>query len=66
MFVCSCNAVSDRVVKATVAAGAHTVDDVSRACGAGASCGGCWPALQALIDELERPRLVGAGMFSSD
>jgi bacterioferritin-associated ferredoxin len=51
MFVCSCRAVTDRTIRAAIASGARTVDDVAARCGAGARCGGCWPALAQLLDE---------------
>jgi bacterioferritin-associated ferredoxin len=51
MFVCSCRAVTDRTVDAAIASGASSVREVAERCGAGSRCGGCWPALQALLDE---------------
>ena len=51
MFVCSCRAVTDRTVRAAIASGARSVDDVAARCGAGSRCGGCWPALAELLDE---------------
>ena len=60
MFVCSCQAVTDRTIRAAIASGARTIDDVAERCGAGARCGGCWPVLAELLDEVrpagERPR----------
>lgn len=50
MFVCSCRAVTDRTVRATIASGARTIEDVAARCGAGGRCGGCWPALAELLD----------------
>lgn len=55
MIICSCRAVSDRTVKAAVASGATTIQDVAARCGAGARCGGCWPALAELLDEARPP-----------
>jgi bacterioferritin-associated ferredoxin len=58
VFVCSCRAVTDRTVDATIVSGASTIEEVARRCGAGGRCGGCWPELQRLIDEhdAQRPR----------
>lgn len=50
MFICSCRAVSSRTIVAAVAAGATTVDDVGRACGAGTECGSCRPTIAALLE----------------
>jgi bacterioferritin-associated ferredoxin len=41
MIVCVCRGVSESQVEAVVTAGAKTVDQVSRACGAGSDCGAC-------------------------
>ena len=51
MIVCSCQVVSDRTVQAAVASGATTIEEVAARCGAGARCGGCWPALRELLDD---------------
>ena len=48
MLICSCKAVSARTVRATIAAGAESIEDVGRRCGAGTDCGGC----HLLIEEL--------------
>ena len=40
MFVCVCNAISDRQIKETVAAGATSLTDLQNALGV-ATCGGC-------------------------
>lgn len=52
MIVCVCRAVSDRVIRATIHAGATTVSEVSRACRAGSCCGACRPAIGQLIKEI--------------
>ena len=50
MIVCSCRAVSDRTVEATIASGAHGIADIAARCGAGGRCGGCWPELERLLE----------------
>jgi bacterioferritin-associated ferredoxin len=50
MYVCHCGAVNDRTVRAAADAGALTVDDLTRACGAGGDCGGCHATLEELLD----------------
>ena len=49
MYLCSCRAVTDRTIAAAIAAGARTPQDIAQLCGAGSKCGGCWPALSALL-----------------
>ena len=49
MVVCHCRAVTDRVVRDAIEGGARDLESLARWCGAGADCGGCWPALQGLL-----------------
>jgi len=51
MYVCSCRAVTDRTIRASISAGACSIDDVSRMSSAGTRCGGCRPELQRLLAE---------------
>ncbi|ASK26605.1 (2Fe-2S)-binding protein [Neisseria chenwenguii] len=41
MFVCICNAVTDREIKETVAAGAMTIGDLQAQLGVATCCGCC-------------------------
>jgi bacterioferritin-associated ferredoxin len=50
VLICHCKAVNDRTLNAAIAAGARGADDLARMCGAGSRCGGCLPALEALLD----------------
>lgn len=49
MIVCVCRAVSDRVIRRAVDAGACTVRQVGAACGAGTDCGGCKAQIAQLL-----------------
>jgi bacterioferritin-associated ferredoxin len=49
VYVCSCRLVNDRVVRAAIAGGAITVDDLSAACDVAKRCGGCVPELERLL-----------------
>lgn len=51
MLVCFCNGVSDRKIRRLVREGAASGREVARACGAGASCGSCRRAVDALVEE---------------
>lgn len=51
MIVCLCLGVSERHIEATVAAGATTVGEVSRACGAATDCGACHHLVAALLED---------------
>ena len=60
MLLCHCRAVSDRVIRIAIACGARCPDEVARACGAGTDCAGCRPAVEDLLAEAQRARVVGA------
>ncbi len=49
MIVCHCHGISDRAIRRAVQSGAETRREVSRACGAGVSCGACRPAIREII-----------------
>ena len=49
MIVCVCRAVSDRVVRRAIDAGACTVRQVGAACGAGTDCGTCKAQISQLL-----------------
>ena len=49
MLVCHCMKVCDRTIRECVERGARSVEDVGRACQAGTGCGGCRPAIHALV-----------------
>jgi bacterioferritin-associated ferredoxin len=51
MVVCLCQGVSEKRVRAAIAAGAHSRKQVTKSCGAGAGCGGCHAAIRDLIRE---------------
>jgi bacterioferritin-associated ferredoxin len=52
MYVCYCRAVTDGRIKAAIQAGARDCASVGAQCGAGTGCGGCLPALRALLAEM--------------
>jgi bacterioferritin-associated ferredoxin len=52
MIVCLCRGVSDRTVRAVIAIGAQTRDEVKEACGAGSACGQCWAGLADLLEDI--------------
>jgi nitrite reductase (NADH) large subunit len=71
MWVCFCNAVTDRQICAAVAEGATTTREVAMRCRAGASCRACLPEVRrivcnearkkGLVTEVKDRELVGVG-----
>lgn len=51
MYVCVCKGVSDRTVLATIRAGARTVNDVGKRCGAGTDCGACRGSIREMLED---------------
>ena len=51
MYVCHCRAVTDGRIRAAIEAGVCDPAGLGQQCGAGTRCGGCLPALRALLAE---------------
>jgi bacterioferritin-associated ferredoxin len=51
MVVCLCQGVTERQVREAIADGATTRKKVTRACGAGAGCGGCHESIREILRE---------------
>ncbi len=51
MLVCHCKAVNDRRIREEISRGARDEFDIASACGAGGVCGGCLPAIGAILAE---------------
>jgi bacterioferritin-associated ferredoxin len=50
VYICQCWAVTDHEVLDVVERGAHTVEAIGHACGAGTDCGTCREELADLLD----------------
>ncbi len=51
MYVCLCNRVTDRQVRAQAATGSCTISSVHRALGITPKCGKCLPMMRDLVRE---------------
>lgn len=60
MYVCICNAVTERRIRQEVAAGARTLVDLKRTLGIGSRCGACESFAEEVLDE-ELPNVGDAG-----
>lgn len=49
MYICNCNALTDRQIAAALAAGAIRPRDVYAACGCKAECGCCTATILAMV-----------------
>jgi bacterioferritin-associated ferredoxin len=61
MYVCSCAAVTEDTVDATIRDGARTIEELGERCAAGTGCGGCHPALAELLAAVGARQLVATG-----
>lgn len=51
MWVCLCKGVTDRQIRAAIAAGACSLHEIATRCQAGTRCGGCLPEVCRLLDD---------------
>ena len=62
VYVCLCNAISDKHVRACAGQGRCSVSDVYRARGCQAQCGKCAGSIRAILNEMA-PQPAGAGAY---
>ena len=55
MYVCICYAVPDSAIRACIARGARTVDEVGDACNAGTGCGSCHDHIDVFLAAAHAP-----------
>jgi bacterioferritin-associated ferredoxin len=55
MYVCLCNALTDRKVRDAISAGASRPVEVYQACDCAAKCGACARTFRQLIEEIVLP-----------
>jgi bacterioferritin-associated ferredoxin len=62
MYICICNAITERQIKACAEEGACTLADLERCLGVGAGCGRCVHMAKDLLNESRsEPRTVFPG-----
>jgi bacterioferritin-associated ferredoxin len=60
MYICICNAITDRQVRACVAHGASSVEELAFELGVGSGCGRCRECAKQLLQELRRDHPAAA------
>lgn len=67
MYVCLCNAVTDRCVRAAIDDGANSLSQVFKILGSAPQCGKCTNGIRALLDEAaaSAPPLTGLQRVTS-
>ena len=62
MYVCICNAVTDREIRAATALGARTIDDLRVSLGVASCCRKCEGCAQGVLEKaLETTTCTGCG-----
>lgn len=61
-LICTCFAVSEKAIERAIqTASLHTVNEVTRACNAGAGCGSCHPLIEDILEDYWRERRFKQG-----
>ena len=58
MYVCICNAVTERTIREAAATGVRTLTELSRRTGCSASCGTCADLAQQILEDTHRTRTL--------
>ncbi len=64
MYVCICNAVTDRTIREVAAAGARTFADVRRHTGCADCCGNCEDLAAQIFEEAVTGRALDLPLFA--
>lgn len=63
MYICICNALTDRKIRDAAQNGAERPAEVYKACGCAAKCGTCVKAVRKIVDEIAFP--MGRGQVAA-
>ncbi|HEX5122396.1 MAG TPA: (2Fe-2S)-binding protein [Rhodanobacteraceae bacterium] len=58
MYVCICNAVTERTIREAAASGVSTLAELSRRTGCSDCCGTCGDLAQQILDDTHRTRTL--------
>ena len=58
MYVCICNAVTERAVREAAESGVRTLAELGRRTGCGDCCGSCTDLASQILDETHRVRVL--------
>jgi bacterioferritin-associated ferredoxin len=59
MYICLCNAVTDRAIRHAAGTPGCSVSDVYRALGCAPKCGKCVPVVRAMLSGMDNPAAPG-------
>ena len=61
MYVCVCNAITDREVRGAIALGARSLGDLQATLGVATCCRRCADCAKAILDEATEPASASCG-----
>jgi len=64
MYVCICNAVTDKMIHAAASAGATTLGDLERMTGCSGGCGSCADVAEEILCAARRSSPAGLAVFA--
>ena len=56
MYICICNAVTDKEIKKAIRNGAGSIKKLNQQLNVGSNCGSCVSSVQALLDKTNQPK----------
>jgi bacterioferritin-associated ferredoxin len=65
MYVCICNAVTDRTIREAAAAGVHSFAELRSRTGCGDCCGSCEDVAREILDTTPRGRVLNLPLIAS-
>lgn len=65
MYVCICNGITDKQIRAAAAGGANTLQALRDELGVASQCGGCTDHALSLLQDSPALSQVGEGLFYS-
>jgi len=64
MYVCICNAITERTIREAAASGVRTLAELSTRTGCSASCGTCADLAQQILEDTHRTRTLDLPMVA--
>ncbi len=64
MYVCICNAVTERTIREAAASGVRTMSELSRRTGCSDCCGSCADLANEILDDAHRTRVLNLPLIA--